>query len=175
MNRLLKIALATAAVSALAAPAFAQSSDLVSTTGTTRIMQPISIEKDNDLAFGSVVKPTSGTNTITVPVDSDDAEISGGGNGALAASATGNADFTVTGEGGSTYSISTPATFNMTRVSGSETLTVTLAASDPTGTLSNAAGAEGTDTFTVGGSFDVASTTVIGSYTGSFNVTVAYN
>ena len=57
MTRLMKIALCVAAVSALASPAFAQSSATQSTTGTTKIIQPLTLAKNSDLAFGSVVKP----------------------------------------------------------------------------------------------------------------------
>ena len=94
MNRLMKITLAAAAVSLLAAPAFAQSSAVQSTTGTTRILQPISISKQSDLAFGSVVKPTSGTNTITIAASGGARSKTGGGDAALAASTTSAATFT---------------------------------------------------------------------------------
>jgi hypothetical protein len=63
----------------------------------------------------------------------------------------------------------------MTRSGGSETLAVTLTPSGTSGTLSGSAGSAGSATFTVGGAFTVASTTVLGNYTGSFNTTVAYN
>ena len=66
MKHALKIILAAAAVSAIAAPAMAQTSATQSTTASATIVQPITLTKNSDLAFGSVVKPTSGTNTITV-------------------------------------------------------------------------------------------------------------
>ena len=66
MNRLLKIILGAALTAALATPALAQSSATQSTTGTTRIIQPITLTKDTDLAFGSVVKPTAGSNTVLI-------------------------------------------------------------------------------------------------------------
>ena len=175
MKRLTKIALIVAGACAISAPAFAQSSATQSTTATTKIIQPIQLAKDTDLAFGSVVKPNSGSNTVAIDASNGTRELTGGGDGALAPSTSGRATYTVTGEGGQTFSITAPATFDMTRQGGSETLTVTVAKSGETGTISGSLGASGTATFGVGGSFPVASTTTSGSYSGAFDVTVAYN
>jgi hypothetical protein len=153
----------------------AQTSATQSTTATVKIVQPIALTKDADLAFGTVVKPSTGSNTVTISNASDTPALTGAGDGALAASTTSRAAFTVGGEGASTFSITVPASVTMTRVSGTETLAVTLTSSAASGTLSGSAGSAGTATFTVGGAFTVASTTVLGNYTGSFNTTVAYN
>lgn len=169
MNRLLKIVLAAAAVSALAAPAaFAQNSDLVSTTGSTTIMDPISIAKNSDLQFGSVVKPSTGANTVIINASTGARTLGGAGDTALVTSTTGRATYTVTGEEDATFSISTPATFDM--ANGGDSLTVTLTSSAASGTLTS-----GTATFGVGGSFPIATSTVTGAYSGTFDVTVAYN
>jgi hypothetical protein len=170
MKHVLKLALAVAAVSAIAAPAMAQSSATQSTTASATIVQPITLAKDSDLAFGTVVKPTSGTNTITIDETAGTRTKSGGGDAALATSTTSRAAFTVGGESGQTFSITVPSTATMTRSGGSETLTVNLVKTGTSGTLSG-----GAATFGVGGNFDVASTTVSGAYSGAFNVTVAYN
>ena len=175
MTRLMKIALCVAAVSALASPAFAQSSATQSTTGTTKIIQPLTLAKNSDLAFGSVVKPNSATNTVAIDASSGSRSVTGGGDAALAPSTSSRATYTVTGEGGQTFSISTPASFDMARQGGSETITVALTQSAATGTLTGSLGNSGTATFGVGGSFPVAASTASGSYTGSFDVTVAYN
>lgn len=175
MTRFMKIAAAVAALSALATPAFAQNSATASTTGSVKIIQPLTLEKDTDLAFGSVVKPTSGTNTVAISASDGARALSGGGDAALAPSTSGRATYTVTGEGGQTFSISTPTSFDMSRQGGSDTITVSLTKSAAAGTLSGSLGSSGTATFGVGGSFDVASTTATGSYSGSFDVTVAYN
>jgi len=168
MNRLQKIALCAAAMAALASPAFAQSSATVSTTGTTKIVSPLSIAQNSALAFGTIVKPGSaGTSIITV--SEVDGTRSKTGTAALATSTSSRATYTVTGESGQTFSIGTTA-LTMTRSGGSETLPVTLVKSGATGTLIG-----GTATFGVGGSFTVADTTVSGDYTGTFDVTVTYN
>ena len=168
-------ALVAVALAGLSSPAWAQSSATQSTTGTGTILQPLTLTKNSDLAFGSIVRPSSGTNTVAVSETTATRTVSGGGNAALVTSTTSRATYTVDGEGGQAYSITVPANFNMTRVSGSETLTVTLASTATSGTLSGSAGAAGSGTFGVGGSFPLATTTVPGAYTGTFNVTVAYN
>ncbi len=156
--------------------AFAQASATVSTTGTSRIIQAITITKNTDLAFGSVVRSaTAGTNTVTIDATTGARAISGAGAGVLATSTSGRATYTVNGEGGQTFSITPDATFNMTRAGGSETIAVTPTASGATGTLSGSIGSAGTLAIGVGGSFPVSNTTVTGNYTGTFNVVVAYN
>ena len=175
MTRLIKIAACVAALSALATPVLAQNSATQSTTGSVRIIQPIQLAKSTDLAFGSVVKPNSGTNTVAIDATSGSRELTGGGDAALAPSTSGRATYTVTGEGGQTFSISTPASFDMQRQGGSETITVALTQSAATGTISGALGSTGTAAFGVGGSFDVSAATASGAYSGAFDVTVAYN
>jgi hypothetical protein len=162
------------AVGAVATQALAQSATQ-STTGTGTILQPLTLTKDTDLAFGSIMRPSSGSNTVTINQTTGARTLGGAGNGALVTSTTSRATYTVNGEGGQTFSISVPGTFNMTRVSGSETLTVTLTTTAASGTLSGSLGSAGSATFGVGGAFPLDNTTVAGSYTGTFNAVVAYN
>lgn len=175
MSRLLKTALATVALAAIAAPAVAQSSATQSTSATVKIVQPITLTKDSDLAFGTVVRPTTGSNTVTISNASDTPALTGAGDAALATSTTSRAAFTVGGEGGQTFSITVPASVTMTRSGGAETLSVTLTKSASSGSLSGAIGSAGSATFNVGGALTVSSSTVSGNYSGSFNTTVAYN
>ena len=175
MTRLMKIAACAAALFAFATPAMAQSSATQSTTGTTKIIQPITLAKNTDLAFGSVVKPNSGANSVAIDATSGSRALTGGGDAALAPSTSGRATYTVTGEGGQTFSISTPTSFDMQRQGGSDTITVALTQSAASGTISGALGNTGTATFGVGGSFDVSAATASGAYSGTFDVTVAYN
>lgn len=164
------------ALAGISGAAFAQASATVSTTGTTRILQAITISKTADLAFGSVVRSAAaGTNTVVINATTGARTITGAGGGVLATSTSGRATYTVSGEGGQTFSITPDATFNMTRVGGAETITVTPTASAATGTLSGAIGSSGTLAIGVGGSFPVTNTTVTGNYTGTFNLVVAYN
>jgi hypothetical protein len=177
MSAFSKILVAAALVTGMAAPAFAQASDSESTTGSVRIIQPINLTKVNNLAFGTVVRPASGSSTITMSTSSDTPTVDSGTAVVLSGGTKTRASYTVTGEGGQAVSISVPANFDMT--AGANTITVTLtpeATSDTlSGTLGTTGGFSGDGTLYVGGSFAVTNSTVSGDYTGSFSTTVAYN
>ena len=175
MRSFLKGLLITAAFAGLAGEAWAQASATQSTTGTGTILQPLTLTKNTDLAFGTIVRASSGSNTVVVNETTGARTLTGGGNSALVTSTTSRATYTVNGEGAQTFSITVPASFNMTRSGGSETLAVTLVSTAASGTLSGSLGSAGSATFGVGGSFPLDNTAVAGSYSGTFNVTVAYN
>ena len=156
----------------MAAPALAQTAS-ANANGTTKIIQPIAIAKLTDLAFGTVVRPSTGTNSVVINQTTGARTQTGTGNGALITSTTSRATFTVTGEGASTFAISIPGTVVMSN--GAQNITVTLVASAATGTISSTIGNTGTATIGVGGSFPTAATTASGNYTGTFATTVTYN
>lgn len=136
---------------------------------TATVYRSLSVQKNSDLNFGSILPPASGTTTISMAADSN--TLSRGT--AMAYGTATRASFGITGEPGRIISITvSPASFNMTRVGGTETIPVTTTRSTAgTVTLDTA----GAGSFGVGGSFPVSSTTVKGSYTGSFSVTFQYN
>ena len=105
MNRKFTILVAVAMLGTSGA-AYAQASATESATGTTRILQAITIEKDSDLQFGSIVRPsTAGSNTVIVST-SGSRSLDGTGSAALAGGGSVSAAaFTVTGEGGQIFSI----------------------------------------------------------------------
>jgi hypothetical protein len=153
-----------------ATPALAQNNSAGTTTnGTATIAAPITLTENSSLRFGSVVRPTSNTNTLTLGTTTCAPALTGTGNAALLSSTSGCATYTVTGETGQAFNIVTDSNFAMTRSGGSETITVTLSKSAATGTVGQASAA-----FKVGGSFPIDTTTVAGAYSGSFNVTVTY-
>jgi len=88
-----------------------------------------------------------------------------------------NAAYNVTGAVSTAYAVNLPASFDV--INGSESMTVdalkvktTSSGVDGlTGTLS----ATGTDNFTLGGTLNVKAAQIAKLYTGSFDVTVAYN
>lgn len=181
MNKLRNLVLGAAGVLALSAAATAagaQASATQTTTSTATIFQPIQLAKNSDLSFGTVVRPLSGSGTVSI--SSTDGQRTSSGGVALLTSgpnaAAGRATYTVSGEGGQTFNVNIPANFSMTRTGGSETILVTLGMSvtNPQ-TLSGTLGTTGNLTFGVGGSIPVANTTQSGAYTGTFNVVVAYN
>ncbi|MCK4857239.1 MAG: DUF4402 domain-containing protein [candidate division Zixibacteria bacterium] len=135
------------------------------------IIADITLTKTADMNFGDVIAgATLGTVVLTAAA-SPERSVTGGtelGNSTSVSSAT----FTVGGEGTSTYSITLP-TSDVTITSGENEMTVNTFTSSPSGTglLSG-----GTQTLYVGATLNVAADQASGSnYTGSFNVTVAYN
>ena len=160
----------------LAAPAMAQSTASTTGTGSITVIRPLTITKNADLKFGTVVRPSTAAGSVVVSAAG--ARTVSGGVVALASGDTPQAaQFTVDGEGGQSISVTIPATFTM--ANGVDSLTVTttnnLAGSAGAQTLSNALGSAGTMSFRVGGSVPVASTTNTGAYTGTFTVSAAYN
>lgn len=177
MNQKLTILVAVAMLGTSGA-AYAQASANANATGSTRILQAITITNDAGMNFGSIVKPSNGSDTVSIAASSAGSVTLDTNAATLAAGAgpRSAAKFTVKGEGGQSFSLTVPATFAMTRGGGSETITVTT--NNPTGTastLGGTIGSEGNKEFYVGGSFPISNTTVTGTYSGSFNVVVAYN
>ena len=173
MKTTIKCGIAVVMSAGLAVPAYAQSSSSVTTNGSTTIVQPVTIAQNSALAFGTIVRPTSGSSTISIGTGSDTVTTTGSAV-ALRGPAT-RARYTITGEGGETVSVTMPTSFNLSRT-GAPDLAVTLTR-NPSGnvTLSNALGTTGTASLDVGGSFTISSTTVTGDYQGTFTVSVAYN
>jgi hypothetical protein len=173
MGKMTRWAASGALLAAVATPAAAQSAS-ASASATTTILQPLTISKSSDLGFGTIVKPTT-TTVSTVTVSTAGSRTVTGGT-AVAANTAGvsAAVFVVNGEGGRTFSITVPASFNMT--SGANSLAVTTTKSTgATGTLSGSLGSQGSLSLAVGGSFKLSRTTPSGAYSGTFQVTVAYN
>lgn len=159
-----------AAIVASAAPAWAQSNTAsTNTNGSATIVAPITLTENTPLRFGTVVRPTSGSNTVTLGTAGCTPGLSGAGNAAILSSTSGCATYSAGGEDGLAFNISTDANFALTRSGGSETLTVTLTKSANTGIIGAASA-----NFKVGGSFAVDSNTVAGAYSGSFTTTVTY-
>jgi hypothetical protein len=169
----IKIAAGILTLSALSVPAFAQNSASAVTNSSTTIIQPITLTKVTDLTFGTVVKPTDTTTTVTINATTGARSFAGGNAVGGGTASSGRATYTVGGEGGQTFSISVPGTFTLT--SGANSVTVIPVVSAATGSVSGTLGSAGTASFGVGGSFPVDTTSASGAYTGSFSATVAYN
>ena len=156
--------------------AWAAESPTIPTSGAVgrfqaRIIRSIAIAKTSDLVFGRVSKPATGLGTVSIDAVTG-VRTTSGAQGFDTPAPT-RAAFSVTGEGGQTFSVSVPASFQM---AGPQPMTVTLTSSAGAApTLSSSLGSQGTFTFGVGGSTSVDSTTPPGAYAGSFLVTVAYN
>lgn len=162
--------------------AHAQSSS-ISAKSTAEIVDPISVIDNSGLAggttlnFGKIsISPTSGGSCI---LSSQNVRTVTGGVTEIGGTPSSTASFGIIGKLGATYAITLPVgTINLTREGGAEIMTVgnflahpvSAGADQLTGTLVG-----GTDTFTVGGTLNVNAGQIEGIYTGTFNVTIAYN
>ncbi len=146
----------------------AQNSASVSSNATARIVTAISISKTTDLDFGDVV-PGASAGTVRITPAGVRSNTGGTrlGNGAAARAAS----FQVAGQTNSRFTITLPASVNV--VTGANTMVVNTFRSTPTspGNL----GATGSRALTVGATLRVGASQPFGVYTGTFNVTVAYN
>lgn len=170
----------TLMVGAAAYAAANSASDTAAVSAT--IVRPITVTKTQDLAFGTIVKPSSGSALVTLTAASSPVRTVVGGDAiALASTTPTDAKFTVSGEGGQLFTLVIDPSIVMTNTAASGgTLTVTT--SNDAGcttmcTLSGALGdvANGTLSYNVGGSFTVLNTTNTGKYTGSVMSTATYN
>jgi hypothetical protein len=140
-------------------------------TASANIITPIQIVKGADLYFGNIVAGTS-TGTVTVNTEGNRT----GTGGVILPTATPGtitaAKFTVSGLPNATYAISLPTSTTISISGGSASMTITQFTSNP-----NASGilTGGSQDFYVGGTLNVGANQTAGTYTGEFNVTVAYN
>ncbi|WP_395670904.1 DUF4402 domain-containing protein [Phenylobacterium sp.] len=163
----LPAALAAAAL-AMAGRAAAQTSQ--SASGSITVMQPVLVvDKNSDLSFGTVFRPTSGSGTIQI--DANNGAVSTSNLSQASGSTPTRANFTVTGQPNANINVTFPSNINLTRQGGSETLPVNLQSSMTGGQI----GGGGTVQFNIGGQVTLQSSTVAGAYSTTFNVTVAYN
>jgi len=165
----LSCASAIAAVVALASTLPGRAQTTNSVTGSITVVQPVlDVTKNSDLAFGSVVRPTSGSGTITIDANSGNVTTS---NLARIGNTATRAAFSVTGQASSNVQVTYPTSITLTRSGGSETLTVNVTSTMGGGQI----GSGGTVSFYLGGQATLQYNTVPGAYSGVFNVTVAYN
>jgi hypothetical protein len=159
---------------ALSGQAFAQSSDSEETTATISLADPIALTETTSLRFGSVLKGSSGTNTVTIDATSGARSLDGGGNAALVSAGTvGRAAYSVTGEDDATFSITLSNNPTAITDGGTGSLGLALNRSATSGILTG-----GSATFGVGGVVTIDNTDsndVAGAYSANFEVTVAYN
>lgn len=180
-NRTLKLITLTAAIFGFAATSFGQNGNTATSANTTAsatIIRPIGIalNEGSALRFGNIVPSADGT----VKVAPDDTPTYSTGivafTGSGAAGIISAAKFTVSGDPSNSFSITLPTSVQITTGEGGATMTVDTFTSTPsaTGTLSSDEAA-GTASLNVGATLTVAATQATGTYTGTFQVTVAYN
>ncbi len=162
MNKF-KIAIAAAAIGFIAAPMSANAADATG-DATATIVAPLTLTKTTDLGYGTIA-PTAVAGTVTMTVGGTR---TGDANVELLSTDTGAVgEFAVTGEGTSTFSTTLDSTVLLTGT-GTD-MSSTLVDNAPTALTAGAA------TINVGGVLSVGANQTAGSYTGTFNMTVAYN
>ena len=172
MKKIVAVALAATALLG-ANSAFAQATASTSASGSVTLIRPLTITKTADLEFGRIVKPSAGTGTVSM-TSAADGVTAGSGSVALTGITTSRAKFTIDGEGGQLVNVTVPGSFTITN--GTDNISVTTASSlGASVTLSSSLGSAGTSPLNVGGSFSVPTAISTGLYTGTLNVSVAYN
>jgi hypothetical protein len=169
MKNITKFFAIAIAILGFSAASFAQSS--ATATATATLITPISITKTTDMNFGTVAaSATAGSVTL----DYNDVATPSGGTTLVAGGAARKAaEFQVTGQNSSSFSISCPTSIVLT--SGANTLTVN-AISPDSGSTSNLS-ASGSKTIKVQGTLVVPAGALAGVYTNTadLEVTVNYN
>jgi len=147
-------------------PARAQSS--ASANASVTIVPAIALTNNTALAFGLIVAGPGGTVTLTTSGSRTKT-----GTIILPSSESySEAAFVVLGPAEETFSLSLPSSVTLGLAGGSATMTITNFTSNPsTGGSLNSGGSA---TVTVGGTLNVGANQTLGSYVGSFTVTVSY-
>jgi hypothetical protein len=150
------------------ATSFAQST--ASANAAAKILAGIGLTKTVDLNFGTMTSPSAATTVTLSPtgVRTDGGNINLLTTAPIAAAAS----YNVTGDLNANYAITLPA--STTIISGGNSMTVNTFTSSKAGNVSVLSGT-GTDTFTVGATLILGNAQPAGDYTGTYNVTVAYN
>jgi hypothetical protein len=155
------------ALSALATGAFAATASATA-NATVTVISPTSITKTQDMVFGTLVRPTSGTTTFTL--DASDNVTASGGNGSVIASTTSSAKFNIFSTSAIVYTLAPTLTFTQPGLTN-----VTVGAVATTNGTPGQVAAGGTQEIRYGASFDVGIATTPQNYTGALSVIVTYN
>jgi hypothetical protein len=134
-------------------------------TATATLITPISISQSVDMDFGTIAASAA---TGTVVLATDDGRSKTGG-ATYSGTATA-AQFTVTGDGTRTFTISLPSSVVLSN--GTDNLTVDNFVSDPSGTGTLVAGAA---TIKVGATLNLPASAPSGNYTNASDLTVTVN
>ena len=157
---------------ALAAPGAAIAAAPVTSSSNAQIgvLSPVSVIKDSDLNFGTVVTAATAGTVVLNPVNGSLTTTGG-----LTATGTGAhaAVFTSTGSKNSVVIIRLPtAAITMKRAGGTETVTASTWTVD--GATTRKIPANQTFDFAVGATLNVGAAQVPGTYVGTFQITVQY-
>ncbi len=160
----------------------AQTSDTEPTNAGAVLITAMTLTETAPLHFGSNVLTDALGGTVVLPSNSTTRQYTGGVATSAATPVATNAAYNVTGTGLETYSVTLPATTTVTHTTvatGVYTMDITLMKARFNGAGADATAstlaANGTDSFTLGGTLTVKANQVGGIYSGTFDVTVDYN
>jgi hypothetical protein len=155
---------------ALAVPAAASAAPApTAATGTAAILSPLSVIKNTDLDFGTLVVSGAGT-AVLDPVSG---AVSTTGGVTKSGTAAHPATFISTGSKNAVVHIKLPTNpITLTRVGGTETMTVSTWTLD--GATNRRIPGNNTFMFAVGATANVAAGQADGTYAGTFTITVQY-
>jgi hypothetical protein len=169
MRKLILVFFAIVMVASFSNRAVAQNTATDAAAAYATIIAPITITNTVDLNFGDVIDGTGYVTISTASVRTSDYQaFSGTQVGTVSA-----ASFDIEGEATYTYAITLPSSDVILAETGGDEMTVNAFVSNPTptGTLDGS----GEGVVLVGATLNVVSGQAPGLYTGTFNVTVAYN
>jgi hypothetical protein len=165
--------------------AYAQASDQATASANAVIAKPITITTTANLDFGTIVPNSAGDLTVVVDTaDTTPPTLGGVVDGAWIGGTISSAAFDVTGRPNASYGITLPASATITGGATGATMTVdtfndsfggTNAVPASSTLVVGATPGLGEDSFTVGATLTVPAAQAADTYTGNFNVTVAYN
>lgn len=163
MNKFVNYTVALALGVILFAGSNAHAADADGSASAT-VEAPIGIAAGQDLIFGTFA-PTGAAGTVTL---SNAGAFSSSGIDVLNSGTAQQGTFTITGSSGAAISVTVPASATLND-GGTNNMTATLT-SDTLTTLTG-----GSVTLNVGATLAVGASQAAGSYTGTYNVIVAYN
>ena len=145
-------------------------------TASVTIINPIAISQTSDLNFGVLSVQTSVDGKCILATDGVRTAL-GGVNLPSSGATAKNASFAVTGEANTTYAIILPSTVILNN--GTHRMEINAMSARFNGKTTDAVtstlNASGSDSFNVGGTLSVFAAQNVGTYEGTFPVTVAYN
>ncbi len=177
MKKQLILLAAVAMIAGFSTKVMAQATE--NTAAAANIVTPIALTETSSLHFGTMAVLASSGGTCILSTQGVRTP-TGGVNLSVQAPGATNAAYNVSGAVNTAYAITLPSIITVTEQTlGEATMRISSILARPasagaeqlTGTLS----ANGTDNFTVGGTLDVTAGQPTGQYSGTFDVTVAYN
>jgi hypothetical protein len=159
------------ALSTLATGAFAAGSLNAAAVSSVTVVSPTTLTKTQDMAFGTVVRPSGANGNTTFKLDTLGNITQTGGDGSIVASTTSAAKFNISTIAAITYTTSQALTF----LPGGQLINVASTLPVATTGVLGVVPVNGSQEIRYGGQFDVTPTTTPQTYTGTLAITVNYN